>query len=188
MKVTLEELMKAIEELEKSSRKSAQVAIIYLKRELKRREKSGRPAISNLTRKEQIAEAVKRFRLKKIKKRIKLNSTNENMKMNLRKTKFTIETFPGLIFEGYTQGDNWNGWAVPYFTFDEAREVAKIHEDKLTLPAHYDESGDKFIFETPDETKEYVGVVIEDKKLYPIGSFEWIWEESEPSFSSIIEM
>ena len=99
------------------------------------------------------------------------------MEVNLRKAQFTIETFPGLVFEGYTSGES-DGWASPYFAFDEARKIAEVHENTLNLPTHYDESGDKFIFEMPDETEEYPAILIEEKKLYPIGNCEWIWEEN----------
>jgi hypothetical protein len=32
-----------------------------------------------------------------------------NMEMSLRKAQFTIEIFPGEIFEGFTDGEEWNG-------------------------------------------------------------------------------
>ena len=35
-----------------------------------------------------------------------------------RKAKFNIEDGPEFI--GYTDGANWNGWAMPYFTRDVA--------------------------------------------------------------------
>lgn len=64
MQVTWDELKEAILELERSDQRTAEIAVFYLKKELKRRKNSGRPSTSNLSRKEQIAEAVKRYRSK----------------------------------------------------------------------------------------------------------------------------
>jgi len=64
MQITLKDLEQAINDLEKSTNKSVQIAVIYLNKERKRRKNSGRPSTSELSRKEQICEAVKRYRTK----------------------------------------------------------------------------------------------------------------------------
>jgi hypothetical protein len=97
--------------------------------------------------------------------------------MNLRKACFQIETFPGKTFEGYTNGEEWNGWSSPYFDFNEAMKIVEAHEKALNIQIRYEEVEDKFTFEFPGKTEEYQAVVIEDKKLYPIGNSVWIWEE-----------
>jgi hypothetical protein len=39
------------------------------------------------------------------------------------KSKFQIEDGP--IYEGYTNGNHWNGWACPYFTRQIAEQIAR---------------------------------------------------------------
>lgn len=39
------------------------------------------------------------------------------------KGKFQIEDGP--IYEGYTNGNHWNGWACPYFTREVADQIAR---------------------------------------------------------------
>ena len=99
------------------------------------------------------------------------------MEVNLRKARFTIETFPGEVFDGYTDGEEWNGWAVPYFDVEQARQIAKIHEKSLSIKSGYDESTDEFIFAFPGNPERYPSVLMQHKKLYPVGSSVWIWEE-----------
>lgn len=100
------------------------------------------------------------------------------MEITLKKAQFKIETFPSELFNGYTDGENWNGWVCPYFSFEEAQKIAEAHEKLLNIQTRYEESEDKFTFEFPDETEEYKALMIEGKKLYPIGSAAWIWEEA----------
>ena len=64
MQITTKDLEAEVNELEKSENRAAQIAVVYLKRELNRRKKSGRRAMSNLSRKEQVREAVRRHRAK----------------------------------------------------------------------------------------------------------------------------
>lgn len=43
------------------------------------------------------------------------------------KGKFQIEDGP--IYEGYTNGNHWNGWACPYFTREAADEIAEAENN-----------------------------------------------------------
>jgi hypothetical protein len=97
------------------------------------------------------------------------------METSLRKTQFAIETFPDQIFEGYTLDDDWNGWACPYFEFEEAVRIRDIYNRKGEN-ARYNESNDEFIFIEAEEV--FLAVEIEGLKLYPIGNSVWIWEEA----------
>jgi transcriptional regulator with XRE-family HTH domain len=107
---------------------------------------------------------------------------NDNF-TSLKKAFFKIETINNQTFEGYTAGEEWNGWAYPYFTFEQAGEILKAFKSLKTfsgksLNAYYDEKTDSFYFETDseDEIEEFSVVEIENQKLYPIGAGSWIWE------------
>jgi hypothetical protein len=99
---------------------------------------------------------------------------------SLKSTKFTIETFGDRVFEGYTNGDDWNGWACPYFTFDQAQSIVSAYHDH-GWPAHYDKANDRFVFSMmhagADEDEVYSPMEEDGLKLYPIGTANWIWEE-----------
>jgi hypothetical protein len=96
----------------------------------------------------------------------------------MKKTEFVIDTFPGLKISGFTAGADWNGWACPYFTFEEGQKIADAHKSRGGK-TWFDEMKDQFIFEIGGEEEFYSSININDQKLYPIGSESWIWEESE---------
>lgn len=74
----------------------------------------------------------------------------------------------------------WNGWACPYFDFDEASrmagEFAGINPDEEMA---YDPERDCFFVsyagEGGDVIEEYYGVDADGEVLYPIGNALWIW-------------
>ena len=89
--------------------------------------------------------------------------------------------------QGYTKGDDWNGWATPYFEFEVAIQVAKDSSrlNDGTRDA-YDEAHDAFLYEDaayPDEPVIFEAITIEvdgqEKKVYPVGTYYWTWEEAE---------
>ena len=94
----------------------------------------------------------------------------------MKKSTFTIDSIPGQQFEGFTDGEDWNGWACPYFPFETAQKIVAAHDPKT---ARYDEENDQFIFTVGDEEEVYPAVSENDRKLYPIGNGSWIWEISE---------
>lgn len=95
----------------------------------------------------------------------------------MRKAEFTIDTFPGLKFSGYSNDEDWNGWACPYFTFEEAQKIVHAQNSE-GIKSWFDEEGDQFVFETDGEEESYPAVQENGHNLYPIGSSNWIWEES----------
>lgn len=103
----------------------------------------------------------------------------------MRETKFVIDTLGDKIFEGYTQGEEWNGWACPYFTFEQAQKVVeafnegeRFEGDKVE--ARYDAEQDAFcfFFESSGESEDFSALTVDGRKLYPIGSGCWIWEDA----------
>ena len=103
----------------------------------------------------------------------------------MRETLFSIDTVGDVQFSGYTDGRTWNGWACPYFPFDQAqRLVAEWREHGWK--ADYDVRRDAFIFaladssgDAEDDDEIFQAIEINGKKLYPIGNGSWIWDGAE---------
>lgn len=84
---------------------------------------------------------------------------------------------------GFSDGNRWNGWAMPYFEFDTAQAIAAEFEgEDSTL--RYQKDIDAFIYTSancPDAPEAYAGtwIDIEGKpmKVYPIGAGSWCWYE-----------
>lgn len=58
----------------------------------------------------------------------------------MRKTKFNIGDNEN-VYEGYTHGNTWNGWACPYFTKEIGDKMVQDYEDMM----YYEERIDAFI-------------------------------------------
>jgi hypothetical protein len=94
----------------------------------------------------------------------------------MRAAKFTIETLPNYVFDGFTEHEEWNGWACPHFTHEVGQKILQAH-NLNGIKALFDEEVDQFVFEIEGEEECYPEVIREGKKLYPIGNGVWIWEE-----------
>lgn len=99
---------------------------------------------------------------------------------------FGTDATPGP-YRGYTKGDDWNGWATPYFEFEVAIHVAR-DSSRLNdgTRVAYDEARDAFLYEDsayPDEPVSFEAMTIEvggqEKRVYPVGTYYWTWEEAE---------
>lgn len=104
---------------------------------------------------------------------------------SLKATSFTIDNLGDKDFPGYSKGDDWNGFACPYFTFDQAQALAEEWR-KTGYRARYDADSDSFIFGLDagggveqEDTDEFSPVEIDGTKYYPIGAGCWIWSEAE---------
>lgn len=97
----------------------------------------------------------------------------------MRKSLFNIDGFDA-IFEGYTSGQHWNGWACPYFTKEVAEQIMGVN-NKIAGKDYlmsYDVDTDTFIRPyDEDENDEFQGVDIKGMHLYPIGTMCWIWDD-----------
>jgi hypothetical protein len=97
----------------------------------------------------------------------------------MRQTKFMIDFLGSKEFEGYTLEETWNGFACPYFTFEEAQKVVDAWGESGSI-ASYDSNSDKFNFEMQDgETDSFPAIQFDGMKLYPIGNGCWIWSEAD---------
>lgn len=106
----------------------------------------------------------------------------------MRPVKFTLESLGCENFEGFTKDETWNGWACPYFTFEQARKVLKNYNQLRQITgqndfAQYDLAVDAFVFPADDEeeTETFDAVTANGQKYYPVGAYCWIWEELEQS-------
>lgn len=105
------------------------------------------------------------------------------------KTTFVIDSLPSESFEGYSNGDNWNGWACPFFDRATAERVLQASEQN-NYTWQYDTEADAFIVRSTDDPEdnepEVFGatkVQVDETKLtlYGIGAYSWIWEEGQPA-------
>lgn len=96
----------------------------------------------------------------------------------LHKTLFTIDGFEA-IFEGYTDGSYWNGWACPWFTKEVGLKIAKLNNEVNNIDYFmaYNERTDSFIKLNDDEPEIFQGQDIDGMHLYPIGNACWVWDD-----------
>lgn len=111
----------------------------------------------------------------------------KSLQLGFYKSFFTAEFLDGVILSGWTDGSDWNGWATPCFEFAEAQRLIQLHQ-AVNGPesAYYDPQSDTFGFllNGEDEPELYRAGEIEADgqtvKVYPIGSYSWVWEEAAP--------
>lgn len=98
----------------------------------------------------------------------------------MRKTLFTIDGFEA-IWEGYTDGTHWNGWAKPWFTKEVADDIMRVNNkvNGEDYQMRYNAETDTFSrvsgFEDVDD--EFQGYDINEMHLYPIGNMCWVWDD-----------
>lgn len=103
---------------------------------------------------------------------------------DLRPGRFRVDGLRGT-YDGFTHGDTWNGFAVPYFPLAEARRIAS---DYSALPpfsggqarSDYDADRDAIRLYDPasGEWDEVKATEVDDLSLYPVGARSWTWEEA----------
>ena len=96
----------------------------------------------------------------------------------MRAAKFVMDAFGDEVFDGFTQGETWNGWARPYFTFEQAKRIVEAHQAQGGK-ASYDQAEDAFSFEMGEnEVDSFPAETVEGRKFYLVGAGCWIWEEA----------
>ena len=117
-------------------------------------------------------------------KRFRIVTADEQSCPMWRKARFTIEGGEGE-FIGWTDGKSWNGWAMPYFEFDDAKRVVDVLTDSK---GRYDAERDCFVtFDTDggDDIWEFRTICLlgnQQVKVYGIGAGAWIWDEMSDAF------
>lgn len=98
----------------------------------------------------------------------------------MKKALFQIDDGP--VYIGYTNGDRWNGWATPYFPFEEAQKIQAEFSQGVDFPMLYDVNKDEFRIKYDDDEPyiwkgEDIQTVDGIKHLYGIGAYSHIWDE-----------
>lgn len=98
------------------------------------------------------------------------------------KARFVLDAFAEEEFEGYTQGETWNGFACPYFPFESAVRLMNVLE-LARQTAFYDAETDQFVHaeeDCEDDPDRYGSIKVSGiGKLYPVGTAVWTWEKVE---------
>lgn|SRR5688572_24851672 len=101
-----------------------------------------------------------------------------------QRARFTIDSLPNRIFEGFTDGDTWNGWACPYFSRDVAESILQASENN-GYSWTYDAKTGSFIVHHHDDPKDsepelfngvWINIDNESILVYAIGAYAWAWD------------
>ena len=100
----------------------------------------------------------------------------------MRKSVFTIDDNK-LAYIGYTQGERWKHYDVPYFDIDTSIQIVNEFNTIAEYPIIYDDIYNQFYLydEGNKEYEIYKGKEFKTaegiKILYPIKGWYWLWEE-----------
>lgn len=96
----------------------------------------------------------------------------------MEKAKFYIGDGP--IYDGYTNGNHWNGWACPWFTREVADQISREVNDGYSSMV-YNKANDCFIYKgyRNEGSDIFKGKDIRGKHLYPIGTAYWMWDKAD---------
>ena len=111
----------------------------------------------------------------------------------MHKAVFTIDDNK-LAYIGYTIGEKWKHYAVPYFDMDTAIQIVEefnaiseypiIYDDIYDQFYLYDEANQEYEIYKTKEFKTTEGI----KKLYSIKGWYWQWEEfTESDINTLAE-
>lgn len=96
---------------------------------------------------------------------------------------FSTDAFENDVFEGFTDGSLWNGWACPYFTYEIATRTLQLSEAN-GYQWHYDEGTDMFSVRHVDDPEDFepdafgsITIRVGDREItvYAIGAHSWTW-------------
>ena len=99
--------------------------------------------------------------------------------MELHESNFQIDSLGDEEFAGFSVGDSWNGFACPYFTYEQAQVIVRAFH-RNGWHAVYDIEADQFEFSNAGNISDievYQGILIGQDKVYPVGAYCWIWSE-----------
>jgi hypothetical protein len=84
--------------------------------------------------------------------------------------RFNIDFLDQQEFEGYSRGEELNGFACPYFTYEQALKIIYAWNESGGK-ASYEINNDQFDFVMQDgETESFPTLEVEGIKVYPIGN------------------
>ena len=90
-------------------------------------------------------------------------------------------------FDGYGDGETWNGWACPVFPLAEADRIAEVFRAQSdAFEARYDPDTDEYVFRDPEDDPDEAPLAFgsgtidvggELVTVWFIGTRYWTWEE-----------
>ena len=94
--------------------------------------------------------------------------------------RFSIHTVD-KVFDGFHYGDNWNGWACPYFSLETAREIMRDVEANDPEQRWWEtETAIVTQHECDDEPMEFPKKIINvggvAHTIVAVGSGFWVWD------------
>lgn len=90
---------------------------------------------------------------------------------------FYLDAIEDQTFPGYTFGDDWNGFEVPYFEKAEADKIMQALKGSYKNGTYVFDSGDE---DDPDEYEvQTIDTVDGPKEVYAIGAYGWTWSSPE---------
>lgn len=98
--------------------------------------------------------------------------------------RFSLDALGNAEFEGFTDGQTWNGWACPYFTYDMALNVLRASTAN-GYTWRYDEESHSFLVWHDDDPENFEPDKFEESSIlvdgadtivYAVGAFSWAWE------------
>lgn len=106
----------------------------------------------------------------------------------MQKKLFTLDGEKSFV--GFSNGETWNGFSCPYFELEECKKIMdafnKDNEElEVSIKLVYDEENDCFIEQDENYDEEeyvvyeamFINVDGVNKKVYALGSYEWVWVE-----------
>lgn len=111
--------------------------------------------------------------------RFRLVAEEEKAAALFRKGRFTLAN-AGKSFDGWSNGELWNGWEMPRFEFAVCQEILRFIGDKR---GRFDGSRDAFVIGSGEEEEPWPAeeITITDGsriKACPLGAGSWTWEEA----------
>lgn len=117
-----------------------------------------------------------------VKNRLRVVSPEEMRAAAFRAGRFVIDCWEEEVFEGWHNGERWNGWAKPYFSLATARRILELCKKDGVGKASYEKGRDRFVFQGEHDEEPMLCPATDlpgvSGKFYPIGTGSWTWSEA----------
>lgn len=135
-------------------------------------------------------------------------TATRTIEMPYRAARFVLDGIgvePEHQYQGYTNGETWNGWECPFFTREEAERLATYFRTRWGCDFAYDAARDAYVYKpcnhkTPqgedcegqpwEEEIVYRTIMLtitpngQEMPFYGIGAWEWTWDEWTAEFEA----
>ncbi|MEN6569043.1 MAG: hypothetical protein ABFC18_03420 [Rikenellaceae bacterium] len=99
------------------------------------------------------------------------------MKTQIKESEFSCDG--ENYYKGFSLGEKWNGFEVPYFRYDEAVKILEdSKKNELINSYSFNLTTKKFTVIDDYQTPEIIPMIyIDNKYAWSIGGFGWSWED-----------